>query len=183
MRVTGGMARGINLKAPRGERTRPATDFIRQALFSSIGTFIEAIDVADLFAGTGAYGLEALSRGAASVCFVEKDRDAHKHLLSNLDAVLKSMSAQASERSTSVLKADVMNAGIEFGTFDFVIADPPYDFLRMNAARLLDRIAPLVRDGGWLAIEAPGDFTFPGSRQPHKRIGTGAHQPAVYLFK
>ena len=71
MRITGGKARGIPLASPKGDATRPATDQLREAVFSSLGARIEGAQVADLFAGTGAYGLEAMSRGAIGGIFVE----------------------------------------------------------------------------------------------------------------
>ena len=76
MRITGGRAGGIPLKAPKGNHTRPATDRLRESVFSSLGASIEGCKVADLFAGTGSYGLEALSRGAASSTFFESDHAA-----------------------------------------------------------------------------------------------------------
>ena len=73
MRISGGLARGIPLLAPRGDAVRPATDSLRQAVFSSLGERVAGARFLDLFAGTGAYGLEAISRGAAGGVFVEKD--------------------------------------------------------------------------------------------------------------
>ena len=72
MRITGGAARGIPLRAPKGPLTRPATDRMREAIFSRLGSRVSQARVADLYAGTGSYGLEALSRGAAQVHFFEK---------------------------------------------------------------------------------------------------------------
>ena len=72
MRITGGAARGIPLRAPKGSQTRPATDRMREAIFSRLGHRVSQARVADLYAGTGSYGLEALSRGATQVHFFEK---------------------------------------------------------------------------------------------------------------
>src|SRR5258708_32993696 len=72
MRISGGIARGITLATPKGDATRPATDGMRQAVFSSLGASVVGARFLDLFAGSGAYGLEALSPGAASGVFVEQ---------------------------------------------------------------------------------------------------------------
>ena len=72
MRITGGLARGIALDVPKKGEVRPATDFVRERIFGRLATAIQNTNVLDCFAGTGAYGLEALSRGAQHVCFVEK---------------------------------------------------------------------------------------------------------------
>ena len=90
MRITGGRARGIKLKVPNKKITRPATDRMREAVFSSLGASVQNSQVLDLFAGTGSYGLEALSRGAAGVCFVENNRAAIKCLEINTAAVTRS---------------------------------------------------------------------------------------------
>ena len=73
MRITGGLARGIILDVPKKGEVRPATDFIRECIFGRLATAIQGAYVLDCFAGTGAYGLEALSRGAQYTCFLEKD--------------------------------------------------------------------------------------------------------------
>ena len=91
MRITGGKARGINLTTGRAAHVRPATDRMREAVFSSLGKAVESASVLDLFAGSGSYGMEALSRGAGSALFVEKHPQAVDALQRNLDAVLKSM--------------------------------------------------------------------------------------------
>ena len=89
MRITGGAACGIQLAAPKGDGTRPATDQMREALFSSLGTRIEGARIADLFAGTGSYGLEAMSRGASGGIFVENSSVVVACLKKNLSAVSK----------------------------------------------------------------------------------------------
>ena len=93
MRITSGFARGILLDSPRGKSTRPATDAARQAIFSSLGGIVEGASVIDLFAGTGSYGLEAASRGAASVLFFENDRNALGALRANLERVKKAVNS------------------------------------------------------------------------------------------
>src|ERR1019366_4147641 len=86
MRISGGQARGIPLIVPKGDAVRPATDGMRQAAFSSLGGYVTGARFLDLFAGSGAYGLEALSRGAAGGVFVEKNARAAACLRRNLAA-------------------------------------------------------------------------------------------------
>ncbi len=123
MRVVAGELRGRHLEAPEGLQTRPTSDKVRQAVFNSLDSagFIDGATVADLFAGSGAMGIEALSRGAESCVFVEKDRTALAVLRRNL------ASLGLGERS-KVVVADVMTALAQCGTVDLAIVDPPYEF-------------------------------------------------------
>jgi len=84
VRVIAGTARGVPLKAPKGERTRPTADRVKESLFGIIGARVIDADVLDLFAGTGALGIEALSRGARRAVFVESDRRVAEILRQNL---------------------------------------------------------------------------------------------------
>ncbi|MFT7473254.1 MAG: 16S rRNA (guanine966-N2)-methyltransferase [Verrucomicrobiales bacterium] len=122
MRVVAGEARGRQIVAPDGNRTRPTSDRVRESIFNmlfSLGATND-VDVLDLYAGCGALGIEALSRGASSCIFVEQDRRAVECIRNNLDAL--GYSDQA-----TVVQADVM-AWVEqnSGCFDVVLADPPY---------------------------------------------------------
>src|SRR5205814_2490034 len=86
MRVVSGSAKGRRVQAPKGTQTRPTSDRVREAVFNTLGSLggIEGATVADLFAGSGALGIEALSRGAAHVTFVDRDRDAIATIKANL---------------------------------------------------------------------------------------------------
>lgn len=124
MRVISGRFRGRSLKAPRGERTtRPTSDRVREACFSMLGD-IDGTVVLDLFAGTGALGIEALSRGAERAVFVERDAAALRALRANLDAL------GLSDREVEVRAGDALRAlraAREAGeTYDLVFVDPPY---------------------------------------------------------
>jgi 16S rRNA (guanine966-N2)-methyltransferase len=146
MRIVAGRHRGARLEAPPGESTRPTSDRARQALFDTLtgGRFdIDLNDavVLDLFAGTGALGLEALSRGAARVLFVEKDRAALAVLGRNI-AHLK-----AGDR-TLVLAQDATRLGRARAAADLVLMDPPY---RQGLAA--PALQALVA-GGWLTPDA-----------------------------
>lgn len=123
MRISGGELRGRTIRAPRGLRTRPTSDFLRQVAFNLLGERIRGACVLDLFAGSGAFGLDTLSRGAEGVTFVEQDRAAVAALTANLAAleiaprarVLRS-SVQAALRRLEGMRA----------AFDVVFLDPPY---------------------------------------------------------
>ena len=122
MRLIAGQWRGRKIAAPQGEVTRPTSDRTRETLFSMLvsrlGTF-EGLSVADLFAGSGALGLEALSRGAATCIFVEQDAAAIRALRANI-AALQAQS-QADVRASSVLALGPAKAPL-----DLILLDPPY---------------------------------------------------------
>ena len=147
MRVVAGQWRGRPLAAPKGDATRPTADRIREALFSMLtsrlGSF-EGLAVADLFAGSGALGIEALSRGAASCLFVEQDRAAVDALKANL----ATLGARADVRATSV-----MALGPAPAPLDIIMMDPPYATGAGIVA--LDRLARLGWTGPatWITIE------------------------------
>ena len=153
MRIIAGEWRGRKLTAPKGEATRPTADRTRETLFSMLtsrlGSF-EELRVADLFAGSGALGLEALSRGASHCLFVEQDRmalDAIKSNIDNLDA-----------RSRSKVEAiSVMHLRASREAYDLILLDPPY---RTGAGAVaLDRLLRLgwMTDATWMAVETASD--------------------------
>lgn len=123
VRVVAGDLRGRRIEAPISEATRPTTDKVREAVFNALGSMgvIDGARVLDLFAGTGAMGIEALSRGADECIFVEKDRDALRILRSNIENL------GLSDRST-VIAGDAASAVGHQRDIDIVIADPPYGF-------------------------------------------------------
>lgn len=125
MRVIAGSARGIRLAAPRGMQTRPTADRVREALFSIIRSRCDlyGVQVLDLCAGTGGLGIEALSRGAASCCFVEHDRNALDCLRRNLAAARFSEHAQLLELEAGKALSLLAARKRRFGMIFF---DPPY---------------------------------------------------------
>lgn len=120
MRIITGLAKGRRLVAPDTGRTRPATDRVREAVFSTIGPWVVEADVLDLYAGSGSYGLEALSRGAATVTFVEKGRQALEALQANVAAVALGGTVVAQD-----VEAFLANPGR--ATYHLVFIDPPWD--------------------------------------------------------
>ncbi|MBB4087395.1 16S rRNA (guanine(966)-N(2))-methyltransferase RsmD [Sphingomonas carotinifaciens] len=147
MRVIAGQWRGRPLVAPKGDATRPTADRTREALFSMLtarlGSF-EGLAVADLFAGSGALGIEALSRGAASCLFVEQDRAALDALRGNL----AKLEVRADVRATSVLALGQAPAPL-----DLVLMDPPYGTGAGHVA--LDKLARLgwIGPATWVSLE------------------------------
>src|SRR5688572_6908970 len=129
MRISGGAARGIPLVVPKGSAVRPATDGIRQAVFSSLGGRVAGAQFLDLFAGSGAYGLEALSRGASTGVFVEQSAKAVACLRQNIAAVCKSLARTSDD--LRVLQADARNVpeGGMTRAPDLVFVDPPYEII------------------------------------------------------
>jgi len=122
MRIIAGTARGRKLKCPRGRRIRPTSDRVRESVFSILGDRVTGARVLDLFAGTGAMGLEALSRGASEAVFVEKELSAIACLRENSRSC--GFEHRAAIYNTPVL-AFVRNGELGSG-FDIIFADPPY---------------------------------------------------------
>ena len=147
MRVSAGTWRGRPLVAPKGDVTRPTADRTREALFSMLAARLgdfEGLAVGDFFAGSGALGIEALSRGAGSCLFVEQDRNA----LDALRANLEKLGAKGDVRATSV-----MALGPARQPLDVVLMDPPYGTGAGSVA--LDKLARLgwIGAGSWISIE------------------------------
>ena len=133
MRVVAGKYRGRRLAAPSGTSVRPTSDRVREALFSILGD-IEGLRVLDLFAGSGAVAIEALSRGAASATLVEDDRRAIAAIRANLE--------QLDHPAAEVVRADAIAwLGGRRGPYDLVFLDPPYSSAR-NLAEPLSRALP-----------------------------------------
>ncbi|MGD1019281.1 MAG: 16S rRNA (guanine(966)-N(2))-methyltransferase RsmD [Verrucomicrobiia bacterium] len=153
MRIIAGLAKGMTLTAPRAG-VRPTADRIREAVFSSLGARVVGARVLDLYAGTGALGLEAASRGAASVKFVEQARDALESLQKNIQAFQKNREVDCSFVVARAAVAEQLSKlGADGETFQLVFADPPYG----EAAQELLRDASLPRllaSDGLLVLES-----------------------------
>ncbi|MGV3512665.1 MAG: 16S rRNA (guanine(966)-N(2))-methyltransferase RsmD [Novosphingobium sp.] len=149
MRIIAGEWRGRPLRAPEGDTTRPTADRTRETLFSMLasrlGSF-EDLTVADLFAGSGALGLEALSRGAASAIFVEQDAGAIRTIRANIAALR--CAPQCDVRASSVL-----SLGAAKQPLDLVMLDPPYG--TGAGAVAIDRLTRLgwIGEATWICLE------------------------------
>lgn len=145
MRIISGEFKSRILKDPKGHRTHPMSEKMLGALFNSLAD-VNGLTVLDAFAGTGAIGIEALSRGAARVYATEIDTDAFEVLKHNRDLI-------TDEERMSVHRANVKSwLKNEDMVFDLIIADPPYDAIGMNA---LDACAEHVKSGGVLVLSLP----------------------------
>jgi len=141
VRIIAGTHRGRRIAAPKGRDTRPTSDRVRENAFNLIGPVDDA-DVLDLFAGSGAMGLEALSRGASHATFVESNRDACRVINANLDAL--------GLKATVLCQDAVRTIAGERRRYDLVLCDPPYEF---DASRLVPHLAKLLTDDGLLVWE------------------------------
>lgn len=185
MRITGGEARGIPLLVPKGDRVRPATDAMRQAVFSCLAARVPGARFLDLFAGTGAYGLEALSRGARGGVFVEKDPAVAALLRRNLAAVCHSL--KRNEKGVTVMTADANSPAIRSEEApDLVFVDPPYEIIPSMAETLFARLAVLLAPATdpLVVFEMPGEFVInPPGWTCLRRLGKGARQPTAAIFR
>src|SRR3982750_27199 len=139
MRIIAGSRKGHKLAAPRGLDTRPTSDRVRENIFNLVGPVDEA-RVLDLFAGSGALGIEALSRGAASAVFVEHDPDAVRTIEQNLDRV-RLTGARVGGGAVPGAIARGATAG---GRYDLVLVAPPYGMLPEIQPRLARHLPPLL---------------------------------------
>ena len=157
MRIIAGEWRGRKLFAPAGQQTRPTADRTRETLFSMLASRFGSFDglrVADLYAGSGALGLEALSRGAANATFVENDRSALKAIEANAAAL--GAADRIAVRATSAVALP------KAGPFDLILADPPYSPGSGSAVVSAVAAAGWLASGGWMAVETKrGDEVAP----------------------
>ncbi len=168
MRIIAGRWRGRALEAPPGLGTRPTAARAREAMFSMLASRLvtfEGLRVLDLFAGSGALGLEALSRGAASACFI----DAFPRPLATLARNIASLSAQA---QCEVIRAPVEKLGPARAQFDLVFADPPYHMGLAAAALGVLASGNWLAGGAWIAVETARDEPLLG-REPEAQSDHG----------
>ncbi len=151
MRVIAGRLRGRRLQAPPGRGTRPTSDRVREAVFAMLGE-VAGQTALDLFAGTGALGIEALSRGAARAVFVERERAALAALRANLRALgLDADLAEVRGEDASGAMRKALAAGEKY---DLVFIDPPYSRAGDWAAQLSPLIAGLLAPAGRVVVES-----------------------------
>jgi 16S rRNA (guanine966-N2)-methyltransferase len=156
VRIVAGEFRGRRLTAPRGARTRPTADRVREALFSMLGD-VSGARVLDLYAGSGALGIEALSRGAESAVFVERDPRAVAAIERNLASI---------GLEQQVVKQDAMRfLTAAQGMFDLVLCDPPYDSASRLAGPLAERLPAITVEDARIVTESdkrnPLELPFP----------------------
>ena len=173
MRIIAGSLGGRLFASPRGHRTHPMSDKVRGALFNILGD-ITGLTVLDAFAGTGALGFEAISRGAKSAILVERDRSAQKTLYENIVTLgLEDQVSLVSAGAGPWLRSNKM-------TFDIVLLDPPYDALQVD---LLELLIARVKPDGRIVLSWPGKTEVPRIRGvveiSHKNYGDAS----LYIFR
>jgi 16S rRNA (guanine966-N2)-methyltransferase len=149
MRIIAGSRKGARIFAPKGREVRPTGDRVREAAFNLIGP-VDEMDVLDLFAGSGAMGLEALSRGAASVTFVENDRSAAEVILRNLDKLELKGAIVLREDAARRLASDAAGGR----RYDLVLIDPPYRMLPRILPTLAEHLPGVLAPGGLVVVES-----------------------------
>lgn len=161
MQITGGIAKGIRLDVLPGDRTRPTTDRVRESVFASLSAFVPEAVVLDLFAGSGALGLEAVSRGAKSVTFVEAHAATADLLRKNAE---KCKPAGVEAEMQVVCRKTEPFLRIPSGPVDLVLIDPPYSFF--EDAAVLKTLWDLLAQPGWLSEESLVVIEHPKHKEP-----------------
>ena len=149
MRIIAGSHKGARIFAPKGLDTRPTGDRVREAVFNLVGP-VEGMEVLDLYAGSGAMGLEALSRGAKHATFVEADRDAAQTIVRNLDKLGLQGATVLREDAARKLAADA-SAGRRY---DLVLIDPPYRMLSRVLPKLATHLPAVAGPNGLVVVES-----------------------------
>ncbi len=144
MRIIAGELRGRRIEAPKGTLTRPTSDFVRETAFNLIGP-VDGATVLDLYAGSGALGLEALSRGAGRAVFVDSSREACRTIGANLDKLAL--------RATVLCNEVARFLASERGRYELILADPPY--ATDGYAELAAPLARLLAPTGLLVLQTP----------------------------
>ena len=165
MRIVAGSRKGHTIYAPKGLETRPTADRVREAAFNLIGP-VDGASVLDVFAGSGAMGLEALSRGAERAVFVESDRDACHAIERNLEKLRLT--------GARVVCVDVLRfLATERGRYDLVLVDPPYDLLESLQMRLSRYLPGVLAEDGLLVFETSSraEPDLPLAKRTSRRYG------------
>ncbi len=186
MRISGGKAKGIPLSITKTNKLRPASEANRERLFSSLGEWVLGKSVLDLFAGSGSYGLEALSRGALSVHFVERNHKIYTDLEYNFEKVCKSAGL---EKSVGKLeKREVLEfLKTKINPFDLVFLDPPYSEFTRIGSQVFNFLYrnQFVHSNSLLVHEAPnGEISSFENWRQIKTLGKGKKGAPIFrLFK
>lgn len=194
MRITGGIARGIPLSLPQRGEIRPATDYIREAVFSSLGDLPEDARVLDVFAGTGAYALEAISRGARAAWLADKNAAATAIQKKNFSAVKKSLeAARRPIPQVEFISIDLMRENPfppDFPRADLIFCDPPWALWKteqsVNLVNILSRMTDEATPWARIILEAPSgcETPVPAGWEIVKKIGKkGKDQPLASILK
>jgi 16S rRNA (guanine966-N2)-methyltransferase len=149
MRIIAGSRKGARIFAPKGADTRPTGDRVRESVFNLVGP-VDGAEVLDLFAGSGALGLEALSRGASHATFVESDRAAAETIVRNVEKLALEGATVLRDDVTRRLAADAASGR----RYDLVLIDPPYRMLARFLPTLATYLPAVVAPGGTVVVES-----------------------------
>lgn len=182
MRVIAGSHRGRRIQGPQGTALRPTSDRVREALFSILGNRLPDSRVLDLFAGTGAIGIEALSRGATHVTAVESQAESLKLLRHNVATCAMNTLVTIQART---VKQFLTRPDLWTGPYDIVFADPPYD-LAYKLEDIFEAVhATLASPDAWLVVEHASKTTLPnrlGMSTFQKRYQYGDTALSIFSF-
>lgn len=152
MKITGGIYNGRELKYPKGPFTRPTADKVRESILGILGGAVEGANVADLYAGSGAMGIEAISRGASTAVFVDSALEAIRTIRENLDNLV----IADADRKKMYVDSWLKSAESENEVFDLIFFDPPYDKFECE---VLDRAAGILAANGLIVAEFSSKMT------------------------
>jgi len=169
LRIIAGTHRGRRIAAPKGGHTRPTGDRVREALFSLVGP-VDGASVLDLYAGSGALGLEALSRGARRCVFVDTDGAACRAIRANLET-LELTGGLVTQRDALAMLREERTAGRHH---ELLLLDPPYERWQALEARLAELVAAVVAEAGMVVVEtdARAEPTLPLDLVTTRRYGS-----------
>lgn len=160
MRVITGSARGRRLKTPENNDIRPTTDNVKESVFNILQFDIEGRRILDLFAGTGQLGIECLSRGAAEVVFIDRDREAVRIVKENL---------KTCGFSAPVFQQDSLSFLRSCGKFDIIFVDPPYDAGLYESVLETINSVDILSNGGIILCESRRDKELPQMKAPYSK--------------
>lgn len=191
IQVSSGLLRGLALRSPSGKQTRPSSERLRQGTFNVLRHFrfgdsniVEGATALDLFAGTGAWGIEAMSNGAAEVWFVESHPSALKTLQDNLNIAVRSFEAQGLEPpKIHVLRRDISLAYKKLPQTPLIFCDPPYSQGWFEKVIRLEKTDQKVLTGGLFLYEAEIKEEVPADTSPLRLFDTKIYgDSAVHFF-
>lgn len=175
LRVITGLARGRKLKEPAGDNIRPTTDMVKEAIFNIIQFSVEGRRVLDLFAGTGQLGLEALSRGAREVVFVDQAQTAINLVEENLASTKLEGGITVRSAADSYLRSG--------GKFDLIFLDPPYDSGYLDKMLKIVQQIDILNENGIIVAESTVEKSLPEMEHPYEKLreyGYGKVKITVY---
>jgi 16S rRNA (guanine966-N2)-methyltransferase len=174
LRIVGGSLRGSKIEVAQSPGLRPTPDCVRETLFNWLMPVIDGARCLDLFAGTGALGIEALSRGAASVDFVETDRNLAAHLRADLERLKQTAQVHHADALRFLAQGDAR--------YDIAFIDPPFSAGLWSAAAEALQASGRLADDAWIYVESPQgeNLALPAGWMPHRESRAGAVHFALY---